>query len=170
MALWTNQATQNLVYDPWKLTAFGTPAVQVTDGGSYVNMTSAASTKRNEAIEIGVTSDQHISGAIWNGTAWTPIAISIGGTVTQNLGKPSQNQWAGAAVAYESVSGRALLVWNTGSVLDFSIWNGTSWTAAAAITAYTGAEPRQIKLATSPLLLLCRRADRSQVVGVESSR
>src|SRR5262249_20655090 len=156
MATWTNQGTQNLVYDPWNLTSFGTPAVQTTDGGSYITMASAASPKRNEAVVVGVTSDQHVSGAVWNGTAWTPIAISIGGKVTQNLGKPSQKQFWGAAVAYETNSGRAMLVWNTGSTLNYSIRNGTSWTAAASIPAYTGAtpagqEPIQIRLASNPL-------------------
>src|SRR5262249_30840224 len=89
--------------------------------------------------------------AVWNGSAWTPITISIGGKPTQNLGKPSQRQWWGAAVAYETNSGRAVLVWNTGTTLNYSIWNGTSWTAAATIPAYTGVEPRQIRLASNPL-------------------
>jgi hypothetical protein len=156
MAMWTNQATQNLVWARWNLTSFGTPAVQTADGGSYINMTSAASKTRNEAIQVGITSDQHISGSIWNGTAWTPIAINVGGTVTQNLGKPSQNQWAGAAVAYMTNSGNAMLVWNTGKTLNYSIWNGTSWTAAATIPAWTSitpapSEPKQIRLAANPL-------------------
>jgi uncharacterized repeat protein (TIGR01451 family) len=155
-ALWTNKQTQNLVYARWNLTSFGTPAVQTTDGGSYGVMTSAASKMRNEAIMVGVTIDQHISGAVWNGTAWTPIAISIGGHVTQNLGKPSVKggQYWGAAVAYETTNGNAMLVWDTGSTLNYSIWNGTSWTAAASIPAYTsagGTEPIQIRMASNPL-------------------
>src|SRR5581483_940723 len=43
MATWTNKQTQDLVYAPWQLTTFGTPAVQKTDGGSYVVQTTAAS-------------------------------------------------------------------------------------------------------------------------------
>src|SRR5262249_4068501 len=89
--------------------------------------------------------------AVWNGSAWTPIAIKIGATTTQNLGKPSQKQWWGAAVAYETNSGRAVLVWNTGTTLNYSIWNGTSWTAAATIPAYTGLGPRQSRQASTPL-------------------
>src|SRR5262249_38711395 len=139
LATWSNSTTKDLVYRPWNLTTYGTQAVQSTDGGSYITMASAASAKRNEAIVVGVTSDQHVSGAVWNGTAWTPIAINIGGTVKQNLGKPSQNQWWGAAVAYETNSGRAMLVWNTGSTLNYSLWNGTSWTTAASVPAYTAA-------------------------------
>jgi uncharacterized repeat protein (TIGR01451 family) len=151
MATWSNSASKNLVYRPWNLTGYGTQGTATVDGGSYITMASAASPKRNEAIVVGVTSDQHVSGAVWNGSAWTPIAINIGGKTTQNLGKPSQNQWWGAAVAYETNSGRAVLVWNTGSTLNYSIWNGTSWTPAATIPAYTGVEPRQIRLASNPL-------------------
>src|SRR5262249_17841131 len=119
MATWTNAGTKDLVYARWNLTAFGTPAVQKADGGSYVYMTSAPSTKRNEAIQVGVTSDQHISGAVWNGSVWTPIAINVGGKVVTNLGKPSQSQWAGAAVAYMTANGNAMLVWNTGRTLNY---------------------------------------------------
>ena len=105
----------------------------------------------NEAIVIGVTDDRHVSGSIWNGSAWTPIAINVGGTTKQNLGNPSAKEFWGAAVAYETNSGRAMLVWNTGTTLNYSIWNGTSWTAAATIPAYTGVEPRQIRIASNPL-------------------
>src|SRR5262249_33969212 len=71
-----------------------------------------------------------------------------------NLGKPSDKKYAGAAVAYETTSGRAMLVWNTGKALDYSIWNGTSWTTAAVVptSAFpSGVEPRQIKIAANPL-------------------
>ncbi|HEX3152354.1 MAG TPA: hypothetical protein VHR66_30050 [Gemmataceae bacterium] len=151
MATWSNSSRKNLEYRPWNLTAFATPGTTATDGGSYETMASAASAKRNEAVVVGVTTDKHVSGSIWNGSSWTPIAINIGGTVTQKLGAPSQPQWWGAAVAYETNSGRAMLVWNTGATLNFSLWNGTSWTNAATIPAYTGTEPRQIRIAANPL-------------------
>ncbi len=41
-----------------------------------------------------------------------------------------------ADVAYESVSGDALLVWADNTDLKFSAWNGTSWTAAALLSDY----------------------------------
>ena len=90
MAVWTNDARKNLEYRPWNLTGYGTQGTTVTDGSRYITMASAASAKRNEAIVIGVTDDRHVSGSIWNGSTWTPIAINIGGTTTQNLGKPSR--------------------------------------------------------------------------------
>jgi uncharacterized repeat protein (TIGR01451 family) len=50
-----------------------------------------------------------------------------------------------------TANGNAMLVWNTGKVLNYSIWNGTSWSPAATITAYTGSEPREIHLAANPV-------------------
>jgi uncharacterized repeat protein (TIGR01451 family) len=151
MATWSNNTNKNLEYRPWLLTGYGTHNTVAVNGGSYVTMASAASPKQNQAVVVGVTSDRHISGAVWNGSTWTPISIKVGATVTQNLGSPSQSQWWGATVAYENTSGRAVLVWNTGSTLNYSIYNGTSWTTAATIPAYTGVEPRQIRLAANPL-------------------
>ncbi|HEY1377940.1 MAG TPA: DUF11 domain-containing protein, partial [Gemmataceae bacterium] len=161
MATWSSSSNKDLVYSQWNLTGYGPRLVQVTDGSSYITMDTAASPKRNEIIAVGVTSDPRISGAIWNGSAWTPIAINVNGRVQTNLGKPSSNQYWGAAVAYETNSGRAMLVWNTGTIatvpkadqnkLMYSLWDGTSWTPAQVITAYTGAEPRQIRIASNPL-------------------
>src|SRR5262249_31533343 len=102
MATWSNEARKNLEYRPWNLTGYSTQNTTATDGSKYVTMSSAASPKRNEAIVVGVTDDRHVSGAVWNGTAWTPISINIGGKIKQDLGRPSQKQWWGAAVAYET--------------------------------------------------------------------
>ena len=95
MAVWSNDARKNLEYRPWNLTGYGTQGTTVTDGSRYITMASAASAKRNEAIVIGVTDDRHVSGSIWNGSTWTPIAINVGGTTTQNLGHPSAERVVG---------------------------------------------------------------------------
>jgi hypothetical protein len=159
--------TKRLLFAPWQLTAFG-PTQSTTATGNFYNfMTSAASTTRDEAIQVGVTQDKNVSGAVWNGTSWTPIAISVGGTVVTNLGqKPSNTQVAGAAVAYMTGSGNAMLVWNTNGNkvsgvngakdLAYSIWNGTSWTPAGFVPVPTtvpsvaGQEPQNIQIAANP--------------------
>lgn len=151
LAAWSNNANKNLEYRPWNLTTYGAQSTTAADGGSYNTMASASSPLRNEIIQVGVTSDRHVSGSIWNGSSWIPIQINIGGTTKANLGAPSAKEYWGAGVAYETNSGRAMLVWNTGSTLNYSLWNGLSWTPAASIPAYTGTEPRQIRLASNPL-------------------
>jgi hypothetical protein len=97
---------------------------------------------------------------VWNGSSWTPIAINVGGTVVTNIGqKPSNTALAGTAVAYMTGNGNAMLVWNTNNGpknLDFSIWNGTSWSPAQVIPVPTttpsvsGQEPQQIRIAANP--------------------
>src|SRR5262249_751420 len=75
IATWSNDS-KDLVYRPWNLTGYGTQATVVVDGNNYVTMAGAASPKRNEAIEVGVTTDRHVSGAVWNGASWNPIKIN----------------------------------------------------------------------------------------------
>ena len=150
MAVYTNSSTKDLVYNPWNLTAYGTAAKAAVDGGSYNTMATAASRLRNEAIVVGVTTDRFVAGSVWNGTAWTPIKIKVAGKVVSKLGAPSQQQWWGASVAYETGTGNAVLVWNTGKALNYSVWNGKTWSDAAAVAGYTGTEPRQIRLAANP--------------------
>src|SRR5262249_35667849 len=132
-----SSAFKDLLFAPWQLTTFGPTRAQTAAGNFYNFMTSAASKTRDEAIQIGVTQDKNTSGAVWNGTSWTPIAINVGGKVVTNLSnKPSNTALAGAAVAYMTGNGNAMLVWNTNNGpknLDFSIWNGTSWTPAQIV-------------------------------------
>jgi len=150
MAVYTNSSTKDLVYNPWNLTAYGTAAKAAVDGGSYNTMATAASRLRNEAIVVGVTTDRFVAGSVWNGTAWTPIKIKVAGKVVSKLGAPSQQQWWGASVAYETGTGNAVLVWNTGKALNYSVWNGKTWSDAVAVPGFPVVEPRQIRLAANP--------------------
>src|SRR5262249_22762694 len=106
---------KNLLFAPWRLTALGPTQKQTATRNYYNFMTSAASKTRNEAIQIGVTQNKNVSGAVWNGASWTPIAIKVGTAVVTNLGTPSNATLAGAAVAYMTGNGNAMLVWNTNS-------------------------------------------------------
>jgi hypothetical protein len=170
MALFSDNSSalaKNLLFAPWQLTAFGPTQKQSATGNFYNFMTSAASKTRDEAIQIGVTQDRNVSGAVWNGTSWTPIAINVGGTVLTNLGqKPSNTTVPGVAVAYMTGNGNAMLVWNTNGNkvslvngakdLAYSIWNGTSWPRAAFVPVPTttpsvaGQEPQSIQIAANP--------------------
>ncbi|HET6789002.1 MAG TPA: cadherin domain-containing protein, partial [Aquabacterium sp.] len=41
-------------------------------------------------------------------------------------------------------------VWNNGSTLRYSVFNGSTWSAAQTISAYTGAEPERLQIAAQP--------------------
>jgi hypothetical protein len=137
----------------WTETGFSTPQTAAWDGltlGSQGNttassnwqvITSAASPTRDEALVVGVDANGVIRGQRWDGTQWTvlPMDPLASGTTTDRQG---------FAVAYEQISGDAMLVWNNGSTLSYSTFNGTSWSAAQTVTAYTGATPSRMQIAT----------------------
>ena len=77
-----------------------------------------------------------IRGQMWNGTFWTPLSIN-------DLGIADADDYQGFDVAYESQSGDAVIVWNDAGTLKTSVWNGTTWTAPATVTAYTGAAAKR---------------------------
>ena len=140
----------------WRENGTTTPEYNVFDGirfrtegnsaslGEWEVMQGADAPTRDEAIVLGVESGTRtIRGQMWDGTNWTPLSIN-------DLGTANTDNYQGFDVAYEQTSGDAVIVWNDAGTLKTSTWNGTSWTAPAAVTAYTGAEAKQMSLAASP--------------------
>ncbi len=110
----------------------------------------ASSSKRDEKIIAGILeqTENNIVGQMWNGSAWTNLPLNP-------LGRAATTSEVGVAVAYEQLSGDAILVWTdryqaSGQRLRFSVWNGTSWTTPVSITSYTGAEPSGLKMVAKP--------------------
>lgn len=110
----------------------------------------ASCSKRDEKITAGILeqAENNIVGQMWNGSAWTNLPLNP-------LGKAATTGEVGVAVAYEQLSGDAVLVWTdryqaNGQRLRFSVWNGTSWTSPVSITSYTGAEPSGMKMVAKP--------------------
>ena len=111
-------------------------------------MQTAASRTRDEVIAMGVNAARQVSaqirapGGVWSSVAPSPLA-----TVSESV-------WWGFDVAYESVSGDAMLVWNNGTTgtsgLSYRVWNGTAWSAPATITTPLAGEPQQLQLAANP--------------------
>ena len=73
----------------------------------------------------------------------------------------------GFDVAYESVSGHAVMVWDNGTTgtsgLSYRVWDGTAWSAEQTITCPLSGEPVQLYLAANPhsdemVLLVCNAA------------
>ena len=78
---------------------------------------------------------------MWNGSSWSALPINPLGTVAETF-------WWSADVAYEQLSGDALLVWADGTNLKWSKWNGASWSTPATPTA--GNTYKTVKLASKP--------------------
>lgn len=89
----------------------------------------------NEISLIMYDANSDIYGMLWNGTTWDdmnsggvePVWDATASTSTTK--KP-------IAVAYEQVSGRAMFIWARSTATNnfYRIWNGTSLTAATALT------------------------------------
>ncbi len=87
-----------------------------------------------------------LRGEIWDGTSWTALPFSL----PPSLDNTAQN----FDVAYESQSGNAIVVWDnlsggTASV-SYRVWDGTSWSAEATITAPDAGIATEMRLAASP--------------------
>ncbi len=137
-----------------------TPDVNDWDGFAFLGANNSASVgewrlveaaeapTRDEIIAVGVdTPIGFVNGQMWDGTTWTALPFNSLGFSTS----PTEQSFD---VAYESRSGDALLVWNNGSggttSVSYRIWDGTSWSAEAMITAPDAGDALQMRLAASP--------------------
>jgi hypothetical protein len=131
----------------WDGRSFG-PVTSSANIGQLHNVQAAEAPTRDEIIVLGVDTGGTIRGERWDGSAGTWSALPFTGTA-------SEPERTGLAIGYEQASGHALAVWNddsqaAGSKLRYAVWDGSSWSAAAAVGAYTGGEPQHMQIAAKP--------------------
>jgi hypothetical protein len=146
----TNNAS---TLNAWTGETVVTPSTTVTGKtGRWTMMAGAAAPTRNERIVIGTDSGSTVEGMIWNGTSWTLLTrgtLGIGGTAgSVDIGLSATGTYWAGDVAYEQISGRAMMVWNDAGTLRYSVYNGTSWTSST-ITGLAS-NVRQVRLASDP--------------------
>jgi hypothetical protein len=131
----------------WNGTSFGPVSNTSNVGGVLRVIQGAEGPTRDEMIVFGLDRFNAIRGEMWNGSTWTALPFNPAATLSTN------NRWAGA-VAYESQSGDAIVVWANGSTgtdnLSYRVWNGSSWSAEQTITAPINAEVYQLRIASNP--------------------
>ena len=142
----------------WRNSGDSTPDANNWDGVNFLGAGNSASLgqlriveaaeapTRDEKIVVGVDTSGWLRGEMWNGTAWTVLPFSLPPSLNSN----SQN----FDVAYESSSGNAVLVWDnlsggTASV-SYRVWDGTSWSAEATITAPNAGIATALRLSRQP--------------------
>jgi len=145
-AVWSNTSTTPQT-STWDGNSFGTTSGTTALPDNHRIMQGADAPTRDEKIVVGIDASGNVTGTIWDGSSWTTLPLS--------MGMVSENYWWGANVAYEQLSGDAVVVWNdntqpVGSKLRYAVWDGTSWNTPQSISAYTGAEPQHMKLAFDP--------------------
>lgn len=115
---------------------------------------SAKCPTRNEVLVAAQTNASGLFLRKWDGTNWTDPPSPLSTPVVAAAGVT--NTYRGSCIAYEQLSGDAIFVWSdasqtAGNRLRFSVWNGSSWTSPAAITA-TGnnSTPMFMQIASKP--------------------
>ena len=143
-------------YRNWDGSTFGAQTASVNLQDTPMVLVGAASPTRNEKIVVDIVNNNpEVQAMRWNGTAWAALPIPPATTTAgalANLASNMRTLWGGA-VAYEQLSGDAVLVWNNTTVngtnrLTWNVWNGTAWGANTDISA-TG-EPQQMRIAARP--------------------
>lgn len=157
---YTSNTSSGLLYPKytmWNGSAWLAPEGELPSAGSSIQWLRAAycplSSRPYEVIVVTCSNDSALDAFVWNGTSWN---------ISPDIGR----MYAGAStyeaydLAYESTSGRAVLVYATNTTdrtkdMAYRIWNGTAWSAEAYIDAPTGInqiKTRWIFLASNPLV------------------
>jgi uncharacterized protein YjlB len=146
-AIWSENSSTAAEANTFDGSSFGTEVGTADVGGPWQIIAGATSPTRDEKIVVGVDSSQNLSGQMWNGSSWTALPFNDFANVT------SSDNWS-FDVAYESQSGRAMLVYRNGSGttnnLSYRIWDGTSWSGPSTILTPGSFDHPQLRLASSP--------------------
>lgn len=144
-------------FNLWDGAAFDVQTASVNIGNTPRVLSGAAAPTRDEKIVVAIVNgNPEVRGMLWNGTTWAylpqPPALDASGSLA-NLASDIRDRWSGA-VAYEQLSGDAVLVWDNGTTgttgLSFNTWNGTAWSTNATITTPLSGEPSQMRIAAKP--------------------
>ncbi len=144
-AVWSDTSSTPQTSD-WDGSIFGATGNTTSLADRYRTMQGAEAPTRDEKIVVGIDAGGNTAMLMWDGSSWSSIALT--GTV-------SETYWYGAEVAYEQVSGDAVVVWNdnsqaAGDMLRYAVWDGSNWSTPQSIAAYVGAEPQNLRLAFDP--------------------
>jgi hypothetical protein len=113
-------------------------------GGSIRFIETEASKSRNEYILGTQEAGGRVRAQVFDATAETFGSLNT--IVAASPGVTSR----GFDIAYEQSSGDALVVACSGTEATYSVWNGTSWSAATAITLAIAGNCNWIELASDP--------------------
>jgi VCBS repeat-containing protein len=171
-AIWGENLSTSPEWTDWNGTAFD-PALAVgADTGQYVTMAGAESPTRDEKIVVGMDANGTISAQVWDGTAWTPVSMTMqSGNLNSNgelASIKSPTDLSRFAVVYQQNSGNAMLVWDNGGGnwnFSYSIWDGSKWSQEAQLAPLANGNFVEIDLVANPNsdeLLLVGSTDANQ--------
>ncbi|MCL7411403.1 MAG: VWA domain-containing protein [Methanosarcinaceae archaeon] len=133
-------------YRLWGVNAWGSEVLANSVDANIQQLIMASSTSRDEIIMGTVDSQYDANFQIFSDSTW--------GTVEEFSTSLDSYSTRGFDIAYESISGDALVVYGIdNSVPKYKIWNGSSWFDAGAVngTNSGAGDIRWIELAFNPL-------------------
>lgn len=144
--MWRRNGTNNVQYSPWDGSAFGGVA-SAGNLGPARWLAAAEAPARNEIVLAAIRdSNAEVRVQVWNGSSWGAVqtVANIGGTF----------EYRAVDVAYEQLSGRAMLVYVNGGngsrPLSYEVWDGATWSAPADITTPQNGAALHLYLAAKP--------------------
>lgn len=110
-------------------------------GGVPCWVVAASCPVKEEKVLAVLGSGGQLTVQVWNGTAWSAA------TTVATLDVATR----GFDLAYETLSGRAMLAWAGGpNTLTYMLWNGATWSAQYSLALTTTGTPRWVRLRANP--------------------
>jgi hypothetical protein len=134
----------DVYYRTWDGTSWSAEGMLDLPTSGYPTWVVMASDPNSDEMVVAVHDSQRdIAASVWNGSAFTNTIMIE--TNTASSGSICVD------VGYESVSGRAMVVWGASKADNayFRIWDGVSWSAQADAPVI-GAAPVWLRLASDP--------------------
>jgi hypothetical protein len=144
-AIWKKAGDSTPNAASWDGLFFG-PTSDTAAVGEWRIIDGADSFDREEKIVLGVTPAGTITGQIFATGTWSALPFAFASGVP--------NDQHGFDVAYEGVSGDAIVVWHNGTTgansISFRIWNGIFWTSELTFTTPLVGAATNLRLAANP--------------------
>lgn len=146
-------------YRIWNASSWGSPVDFPEIQGELNQIRMAASSSRNEVIAVTFGSTGYVQAWVWDGSTWTEgfsqQVFEYQHTDGTGGGADVLSLYGGIAVAYETNSDQALVVYTDGDGdPSYYTWSGSAWTGPSSMTipnTVVQARVRYIELASDPL-------------------
>jgi hypothetical protein len=138
MLMWDNGSTgtTSMSYAIWDGSAWSaTQTVTAPVSGEVVHMKLVANPRGHDMVLVATTTSASNNqfAMVWNGSNWGNA---------QTLGTNTNKQYFETSVAYESQSGRALVLYDNSASdaasVQYRVWNGSSWGSEASVAPPPG--------------------------------
>lgn len=142
MAYYDSWAPSLPRYRTWNGSSWSNESAAANVGGDVNWVVLKAAPNRDEFILGTLDANGHVNVQVWQNGSWGNLI---------ELTTAADREYRGFDIAYERISGDALVVYNDGSAIPkYRVWNGTAWSSQGSVIAIGTGTPRWIVLASHP--------------------